>query len=181
MWQTINELSSKRIPKTVVPNLNNSLTQSNPHFSKTLNEHFTEIANKLNPLVPQNSHQSWKMQISSQFINLIAKVAQMNIAISPPSKIFQTLMKNKLMSYLDKDKILSDSQYGFRSGINTYHAICNFSHLYWSLDIKLSVLSIFVDCSKTSHSVNHNILLQKITSLWYERHYTFLVQHFFKC
>ena len=62
------------------------------------------------------------------------------------SKIFEVLMKKKLMPYLEKNKILSDSQYGFRSGSSTYHALNLFSsHLYSSLDSKLSVLSIFID------------------------------------
>uniref|UniRef100_A0A0P4WHR9 Reverse transcriptase domain-containing protein n=1 Tax=Scylla olivacea TaxID=85551 RepID=A0A0P4WHR9_SCYOL len=79
------------------------------------------------------------------------------------SKIFETLMKTELMSYLDENNILSDSQYGFRTGFNTYHALSKFtSHLYSSLDDKSSVLSIFVDFSKASDTVNHNILLQKL-------------------
>lgn len=65
-------------------------------------------------------------------------------------------MKTKLMSYLEK-KILSDSQYGFRTCLKTYHALCKFiSYLYSSLENKLIVL----DFSKAFDTTNHNIILE---------------------
>lgn len=47
------------------------------------------------------------------------------------SKIFEQLMKEKLLDYLNKNKIIRNSQFGFRPGLNTFDAINKFtSDLY---------------------------------------------------
>ena len=79
------------------------------------------------------------------------------------SKIFELLMKNFLMNYLNKHKILSNSQYGFRSGLNTFDALAKFtSDVYSALDNHKSIISIFIDFSKAFDTVHPNILLDKL-------------------
>ena len=39
------------------------------------------------------------------------------------SKIFEKLMYNRLIQFLDKNKVLYQNQFGFRQGHSTHHAL----------------------------------------------------------
>ena len=79
------------------------------------------------------------------------------------SKIFELLMKEHLMNYLDTKNILNPSQFGFRRNHNTFQALNLFStNIFSALDNGKSVLSIFIDFSKAFDTVNHGILLNKM-------------------
>ena len=39
------------------------------------------------------------------------------------SKIFERLMYNRLIKFLDKNKVLYQNQFGFRQGHSTHHAL----------------------------------------------------------
>ena len=72
-------------------------------------------------------------------------------------------MKKILLNYLNKHNILSNSQFGFRPGLNTFDAISKFtSYLYSALDDHKSIISIFIDFSKVFDTVHDNILLDKL-------------------
>ena len=79
------------------------------------------------------------------------------------SKVFEKIMKKKLIDFIDSCKILSPHQYGFQKGINTEDALTQFSkNIYRQLDNSNTVLSIFIDFSKAFDTVPHNILLRKL-------------------
>ena len=79
------------------------------------------------------------------------------------SKIFESLMKNQLMTYLNKTNILNNRQFGFRSGFSTFDAINTFmSDLYSALNKNKSIISVFIDFSKAFDTVQPNILLEKL-------------------
>ena len=79
------------------------------------------------------------------------------------SKIFEKCLFSRLSDFCLTHKIISNNQFGFRSGSSTENAvvkICNdiSNHLN---DNKL-VCSIFLDLKKAFDTVNHNILMQKM-------------------
>ena len=72
-------------------------------------------------------------------------------------------MKKFFINFLENKNILNPSQFGFRSGLNTFDTLKTFSEeIYSTLDIKHSLLSIFVDITKAFDTVRHDILLQKL-------------------
>lgn len=79
------------------------------------------------------------------------------------SKILEKVMSEQIIEYFENEKILSDSQYGFRKNRSTdYAAIELIDIISQTLDNKKKSLGIFMDLSKAFDTLNHEILLKKL-------------------
>jgi hypothetical protein len=79
------------------------------------------------------------------------------------SKIFERLMYRRIVSFLAKNKILFNKQFGFRTGHSTTDAVLQFlDHAYSCLDKGDYLCAIFLDLSKAFDTVNTDILLKKL-------------------
>jgi len=52
------------------------------------------------------------------------------------SKLLEKIVKSRLMSFLEKHKLLSDNQFGFRQGINTVDAMYNVSKYIYISNVR---------------------------------------------
>ena len=83
--------------------------------------------------------------------------------LSSFSKIFEKCIHTRLYSYLIDHQLITNSQYGFRTGLSTSHAISDLhNEILSGLDEKLNVCCIFLDLAKAFDTVDHKILLQKL-------------------
>ena len=72
-------------------------------------------------------------------------------------------MYNRLLKFLDKYEIIFDGQFGFRSNHSTTHAILHIvDKIQKAIETKKISCGIFLDLSKASDTVNHDILLKKL-------------------
>ena len=80
------------------------------------------------------------------------------------SKIFEKIMYTCLLSYLNEHKILFSYQFGFRKSHSTYMALMVLmDKLNKALDDGNMVIGVFLDFSKAFDTVDHDILLFKLS------------------
>ena len=83
-----------------------------------------------------------------------------------PGKILEKLLHAQLISYLESNNVLIDTQGGFRRGHSTIATISEFTDdIFKAIDDKKVTLSVFIDLKKAFDTVNHDILLKKLERL----------------
>ena len=79
------------------------------------------------------------------------------------SKIFEKVLKTKIMDFIDKYNILSPEQFGFTTNSSTELAITTiYDKFLDNLDKNQYTCAIFLDIKKAFDSLDHKILLKKL-------------------
>ena len=78
------------------------------------------------------------------------------------SKILERIVYVRLQNFLNKHKIISDCQFGFRQKHSTSHAILTFTEkITEAIDKFNHTIGVFLDLSKAFDTIDHEILLYK--------------------
>ena len=72
------------------------------------------------------------------------------------SKLFEKILESRMLRFLNKNNILTSSQFGFELAITAFY-----DKLLNNLNKKRISFSLFLDLKKTFDSVSHSILLRK--------------------
>ena len=86
------------------------------------------------------------------------------ISIIPSfSKLFEKIISNRLLSYINKFEIFNPAQYGFRKKHSTYMAMLNlYDKVSEAVDKNEFSIGVFIDLSKAFDTINHDILIRKL-------------------
>ena len=86
--------------------------------------------------------------------------------LSNLNRIFEQVMFTRVYEFLENSKSFYSLQFGFRKKHSTTHAIIDIiEKINQSLDKKQIVCGVFVDFQKAFDTVNHDILLKKLSHL----------------
>ena len=79
------------------------------------------------------------------------------------SKIFEKSIYTRIYSYLVKNNLIFEKQFGFRTNYSTNHALLSITERIKELvDSGNYVCGIFIDLEKAFDTVNHDILCEKL-------------------
>jgi hypothetical protein len=79
------------------------------------------------------------------------------------AKLFKRLMYNGMTSFLYENKILSETQNGFRKGKSIDKAVQSYiERIQEALHRRAHTIGIFIDLSKAYDVLNHNLLLENL-------------------
>ncbi len=82
------------------------------------------------------------------------------------SKVLEKVMSNRLTLFLESNNLLCNEQFGFRKGHSTLHPLVHFlNHVAEAKNANKYTISIFCDLKKAFDTVNHKILLKKLSNI----------------
>ena len=78
-------------------------------------------------------------------------------------KVFERVIRNTLVQYLEKNLLLSEKQHGFRKGRSCLtQLLAHYDNIVRNLNMGLETDVIYLDFSKAFDKVDHSLLLKKI-------------------
>ena len=81
------------------------------------------------------------------------------------SKILERLMYNRMLQFIEKYLLITEWQFGFRPHRSTQDAISHFvEYVTGNLDGKDDVCALFIDVAKAFDSLDHDVLLYKLSA-----------------
>ena len=86
------------------------------------------------------------------------------IAVLPVlSKVFEMVLKNRLLNFFESNNLFADEQFGFRKHKSTSKAVLSIvNYILENLDIGHITCASLIDLSKAFDCVNHSLLLEKL-------------------
>ena len=95
------------------------------------------------------------------------------------NKIFESLIYNQMIKFIDKHKILYINQYGYRAGFSTTLALIDVvDTIKMAVNRNEYAMGIFLDLEKAFDTINHEILLAKLDHYGFRGHVNIFINSY---
>jgi hypothetical protein len=141
---------------------------------KVLKEGGIPLANALAQLFTLSIESSeippaWKMALVTPIFKGGDRLSVLNYRpISVTScccRIFERIIRHKILHFISENDIITSSQHGFQAGLSTDTILLTFyDYVTKSLDDNLIVDTIYFDFSKAFDTIPHDVLLRRLSS-----------------
>lgn len=142
------------IPNIIIKKCASSIVEPLTHiFNTSFNEGNVPDLLKIAKIVPLHKKGNKNLVENYRPISLLTGF----------SKILEKLMFNRILSFIDSNNILSNSQHGFRKNRSTDTATFDFhNYILEAIENKDMVAGLILDLSKAFDLINHELLLAKL-------------------
>lgn len=162
--------------QNIIANLRNS---SAPGWDNISTKYLKYVNYEVTPIITHLTNLCFKTgtfpnSLKRSIITPVFKSGERNdvnnyrpISVLPTlSKILEKILNDRLIKYLTKFNIISQSQYGFRQGISTEDAVISLTTLLTQqLDKGNKCLAVFLDLKKAFDTVSLTILQSKLEKI----------------
>ena len=115
---------------------------------------------KLAKIVPLYKKSDPKSVLNYRFISILNTI----------SKVIEKCIANRMVDYLEKNNLLTESQHGYRPGKSTESASVHFfQYIYTCLDNGEYVAAVLFDFSSAFDCLSHELLYYKLLSFGFEK------------
>ena len=122
-------------------------------FNQSISERKFPVAMKKAEVIPLYKGKDQDQVVDYQPISLLVTI----------SKILEKIIYKRVYDFLEKEKILYNSQYGFRSKHSCEQAILELTgKILQAKEQNLESAALFLDLSKTFNTLDHEVLLVKL-------------------
>ena len=143
------------IPNKILKQLNFSLSQPIMNIcNKSFKTGIFPEKLKISKIIPIHKKKSKTIMANYRPISLLSNI----------SKLIEKLMFSRLYKYLEAQNLIYELQFGFRAKHSTNHALIAITQkIKEAINNNETAIGIFVDFEKAFDTVNHEILLSKLS------------------
>lgn len=159
---------SNKLLKMLLPVISEPLAQI---FNECIELNYFPEQLKIARIIPLYKEGNRKLVNNYRPISLLPSI----------DKVFEKIIYKRMISFIDKYKLINEQQFGFQKNKSCIHAILSFTEeMRKQLDNKEGGTSVFVDLKKAFDTIDRKILLKKLQIYGFRGNFLLFLESYLK-